>query len=286
MSNSALVRRIRRALDPLVAVIAVLVHSNVFIALSATSVAVTTMVLADLPIDLLALFIVFAVTLFVYSLDRVIDLDTDARNVPKRAAFVRRYGTIVLALGIGLYLIAIGVAIAWDLPRAEFLALPLIVVALYVAGGKQILLVKNLLVGLAWGIIPLGVGVYYGALWTVEILFLFAFVSVMLTVAAAIFDVKDIEGDRATGVRTIPVVYSSRATRVGAAAVTLVVATVVVGLVAAGVLDRGFLTLLGFLGYVLAYVPFATPDRGGLFYGFVVDGEHVFLAVLVLVTQT
>lgn len=266
--------------------IAVLVHSNVFIATAATGVAITAIVLADLRLDLVPLFIVFAAALFVYSLNRIADLEEDERNVPERAAFTRRYGWWVLVVGTGLYLLAGGFAIAWNLPRAEFLLLPPVVIALYsLFQVKQVLLVKNLLVGVSWGIIPLGVGVYYDVLWTTEILFLAGFFAVMLTAAAAVFDIKDVEGDRAQGIHTVPIAYGPQATRIGAAIVTVAAAIAVVAAVAAGPLSREFLVLLAFTGYVLAYLPFATPDRGSLFYGFVVDGEHVFLALLVLAVE-
>lgn len=273
----------RQPIASIVAVIAVLVHSNLFIATAATGVAVTTTVLASHPLDPIALGIVFSTTLFVYSVNRVTDIEEDTQNVPTRAAFTQRYGRPIAAVGSLLYLGAVVVAVAIGLPMVEFLVLPLVAAVLYsVLGLKRVLLVKNLLVGIAWGIIPLGIGVYYGILWTVEILFLSGIVTVMITVAAAIFDIKDIEGDREAGVRTIPIVFGVHETQVFAAAVTLAVAATVIGSIVAGVVPVSFAVLLGFFAYVLAYIPFSSPDRGPLFYGFVVDGEHIFLAALVL----
>ncbi|MFO7925579.1 MAG: UbiA family prenyltransferase [Halobacteriota archaeon] len=270
----------------LVAALAFLVHSNLFISTAATGVALSTILLVGLPPDPVALFIVFAATLFVYSLNRITDLDEDRTNVPNRADFTERYGRILFAVGMMLYLAAIGGALALGLPGAPFLVLPAVAAALYsLFRVKQLLLVKNLIVGVSWGIIPLGVAVYYGTGLTPEIVFLSAFFTVMLTVAAAVFDIKDIEGDREEGIRTVPIVFGLRKTRLGALAVTGLVAVFVVGLVALGVVPRRFLVLLAFLAYVAAYVPFATEDRGPLFYGFVIDGEHVFLALLVVAMQ-
>ena len=262
---------------------AVLVHSNLFISVAATGVALSTTLLAGHPPEFLPLFIVFAATLFVYSLNRLTDIEEDLRNVPRRAAFIRRYGRLFFLAGVLLYVLAVGGAFALGLSGAPFLFLPVVVAALYsLFRVKRILLVKNLIVGLSWGVIPLGVGFYYGAVFVSEILVPFGFFTVMLTVAAAVFDIKDIEGDRAEGIRTVPIVFGPKATRIGALAVTAVVAVAVVGLVVAGVVPRQFLVFLGFLAYVAAYVPFATADRGPLFYGFVIDGEHVFLTLLVL----
>jgi 4-hydroxybenzoate polyprenyltransferase len=266
----------------LVAGIEALVHSNVLISASATSVAVTTILLTDHSLRPTPLFIVFAATMFVYSANRFTDLAEDEQNVPSRAAFTRRYGRYCLGVGAVLYLGAVVLALAWELPRAEFLLLPLVVAGLYSIGGlKRRLLVKNLLVGVSWGIIPLGVGVYYGDVWRSEILFLFAHVTAMLTVAAVVFDIKDIEGDAAAGIRTLPNVLGPAATRRLATVANLAVAVTVLGVVAVGIVPRSFLAMLAGNPEIGGYVARATPDRGPLFYGFVVDGEHIFLALVV-----
>lgn len=262
-----------------------LVHSNVFIALSATSVAVTTTLLAGVPLAAEPLFIVFAATLFVYNLNRITDMSEDATNVPGRVEFVRTYGRFWLAVGVLLYLLATGLAVARDLPRAEFTAVPLLVALLYSLKAKRILLLKNFLVGASWGLIPLGVGTYFGRLWTIDVLFLAVHVCVIITLAAIVFDIKDIEGDRAAGIRTVPVLFGPRATRVLTQTGNALAGAGVVALVAAGVLSPEYLVVLAVQFYVGAYIPFATPGRTPLFYGFVVDGEHVFLAALVALLE-
>ena len=265
------------------AAIRLLVHSNVFVSLATTSLAVTTAVLADLPIAPLPLFVVFAATMFVYTSNRFTDLAEDERNVPGRAAFTRRYGRAWLGLGVALYVGAVALALALGVRGAPFLLAPVAAILVYsVAGAKRVLLVKNLVVGASWGAIPVWMGVYYGAVTTAEIAALFAYVTAMITIAAAIFDIKDVEGDRAEAIRTLPNVYSPRVTRRAAALATIAVALAVLATVAAGLVAPRFLALLALNAYVLAYVPFAAADRGPLYYGFVVDGEHVFLATVVL----
>jgi len=263
-----------------------LVHSNLFISLATVSVVVTTAVLAELPLEPLPLFIVFAATMFVYTVNRFTDLEEDEQNVPDRAAFTKRYGRVWLAAGIALYVAAIGIAVAIGLSGAAYLLLPLAVALLYSVGGiKQVFLVKNLFVGLAWGALPLGVGYYYGSVGSLSVLFMFAYVTVMITIAAVIFDVKDIEGDREEDIPTVPNQLGPRATRLASLVATVAVAAAVVALVMTGTVPRRFLAVLAMNAYVCAYIPFATPDRGPLYYGFVVDGEHVFLAAVVLALE-
>ncbi|MDZ7689437.1 MAG: UbiA family prenyltransferase [Halobacteriales archaeon] len=268
-----------RLRPPVKTAVEFLVHSNLFVSFSATGVALTTVLLADLRLDPVPLFIVFSVTLFVYSFNRFTDLAEDEKNVPRRARFTRRYGKPLLTAGVVLYIAVLVLAFTLELPGAPFLLLPVFVGAVYsLARAKRVLLVKNLIVGGAWGAIPLGVGVYYGVLLTPEILFLSGFFIVSVTVAAALFDIKDIEGDRREGIRTVPNVYGPRLTRVAAFVVVSALVPAVVG--ATFVISSDFAVLFGFLGYVLGYIPFATRDRGTLFYGFVIDGEYLFVALL------
>jgi len=264
----------------------VLVHSNLLISLSATGVAISTTLLAELSLDLLALGIVFAVTLFVYSFNRLADRSEDTRNLPGRAAFVTEYGRVLLAVGAVLYVAAFAVTLLRQPPGTPALAVPAIVAILYSVGGaKRILLIKNLLVGLSWGLIPLGVGVYYDVLWSVDILFMSAFVTVMVTIAAAVFDIKDIEGDRAEGIRTAPIVLGVDWTRRLAAAASVAVGLCVGWLLLAGILSARYTVLFGFVGYVAGYSLLAKRDRTPLFYGFVIDVEHSLLALVVLAIE-
>ncbi|WP_226042864.1 UbiA family prenyltransferase [Natrinema sp. DC36] len=270
----------------MISVLRFLVHSNLFISLATVSVAVTTIFLANLPLEPLPLFIVFAATMFVYTVNRFTDIEEDKQNVPQRAAFTKRYGRYWLVTGIALYIAAVGVAITLGLSGAAYLFLPLVVVLLYSVGGvKRLFFVKNLVVGLAWGTIPLGVGYYYGQLRSLEVLFLFVYITTMITIAAVIFDIKDIEGDHAEGILTVPNRFGPGWARISSLVATGVIAAAVVLLIAAGMLPRRYLVVLAMNAYVSMYIPFATSDRGPLYYGFVVDGEHVFLMVIVLLTE-
>lgn len=264
-----------------------LVRSNVFVALAATSVAVSTTLLTGLPLDPVALFIVFAVTIFVYSFNRLTDRAEDAHNTPGRAAFVSRYGRPLFALGAALYAVAFTIAVLIGHRGVPALAVPLAVAVVYSVGGlKRVLVVKNLIVGVSWGLIPLGVGVYHGVGWSVELLVLTGFVTAMVTVAAVVFDIKDVAGDRAQGIRTVPIVVGVGRTRLLAAGTSIVVGTVVTALLLVGVLPSRYTVLLGVVAYVAGYSLVARRDRTGLFYGFIADGEHVALAVTLLLGET
>jgi len=260
-----------------------LVHSNLLISFAATGIAVATVLLVGLMLRPVPLFIVFAVTMFVYSFNRIADFAEDKQNVPSRATFISRYGKPLLGLGIGLYAVAVGFVALQGVPAAPALGLPLVVALLYsTVGLKRILLVKNLLVGISWGLIPTGVGVYYGVFPNTEILFLAGFTTAILTIAAVVFDIKDIQGDQAEGIRTVPIIVGPSWTRRLAAGATLLLGVLVAVLVTTGVLPQRYAVLLGYSGYVFTYSLFATRERSPLFYGFVIDSEQIWLALVLV----
>ncbi|MHB9288169.1 UbiA family prenyltransferase [Halobacteriales archaeon Cl-PHB] len=263
--------------------LAALVHSALLVSVAAASVAVTTMALAGFAVRPEPPFLVFGATLLVYSLDRVADVDADARTVPSRVAFVRRYGQHCLLAGGLLYAAGGAIVLVQRPALAPLLLLPLVAIGLYaVAGLKRRLLVKNAVVGASWGLVPLGVGRYLGDAWRVEVLVLAGWVTWHITVAAMVFDLKDVAGDRAEGVRTVPTVSGPATTRRVAQVANAALATLVVATVTTGLVPHTFLVLLVVHGYVAAYVAAASIDRGPLFYGLVVDGEHALLAALAL----
>lgn len=261
------------------ALLRTLVHGNVVIALAATGVALTTVAIAGLPLEPLPMGFVFVATLFAYTLNRLGDRTEDAANLPGRTAFMDAYGRYLVAFAAAGYLCGI-VAIAWWRPYLLAGALvPAIAAWLYSSGRvKRVLLGKNLFVGCMWAGIPLGLGVFYGRVADPTILVVAGVIVVLLSSAAAIFDIKDIAGDRATGNRTLPVVVGVERTRHLAMGTVLAVLPVV--LVAGVVLSPRLWLLLGYIVYVGTYIPFAHPGRGVLFYGLVVDGEHVLIGAV------
>lgn len=260
-----------------------LVHSTLWVAIGAGSLAVTTMVLADLPLDPLPVALVVAATVLVYGLDRVRDVAVDERNVPDRARFVRQYGRWVVLAAAILYIAFVAVAAFRGVPGWWLLWAPPVAALAYSRRAiRRHVLVKNLLVGMGWATIPLGVGIYHGTPRATVVLATGAVALVALTVAAMVFDLKDVHGDRLTGTRTVATEYGPRVV-VGASVVTmgLLGAAVLAG-VSWNRLPSAVVVLVGYPVYVGAYSLLATTDRSTFYYGFVVDGEHLAVALLAL----
>lgn len=255
------------------------VHSNLIIAFAAVGLGVITVSIAGLPFDPLPLLGVFAAAFLAYTINRLLDRDEDSQNLPGRHAYVTTYGPWMLRGGILLYLLAIVLTILIDPLLTAVLLLPVGFAVLYSAGhAKRIFVVKNGFVGMVWAGIPVGMGLYYGQPFAPQILLLAAIVFLLLSAAAAVFDIKDVEGDRLVGVRTLPVVYGE--TRTKQLAIGTSLATVPLIVTGAILLSPRFLLLLLYPAYLVIAIPFATPERGPLYYGLVIDGEHILVGLL------
>ena len=256
-----------------------LVHANLVIATAATGVAITTITVASLPFEGLPLAFVFVATWFAYTANRFTDRAEDRRNLPGRTRFIDRYGRLLLSAGALAYLLLLVVVARlepWMLPIA---VVPIVAIGIYATGAAgRYFFVKNGFVGATWAAIPLGLGIYYGRHSDPAVLVAALFMFVLLSTAAAIFDIKDRAGDRSTGTRTAPVLYGPRRTRQAAIAM-LVLLIPSVGL--AVLFVRTEFVLFGiYIAYLLIAIPFATADRGPLYYGLIIDSEHIVVGAL------
>lgn len=253
------------------------VHANLVVAMAAVGVAVTSARVFGETLAAEAALGVFAAAYMAYTLNRFLDREEDRENVPDRSDFIHRHGAWMLRIGVLGLLGALALGLALAPGMVPLILLPIGVAWVYSRYGKHVLLVKNLIVGLAWGLIPLGVALYGRGPIDATSVVAAGFVLVFLTVAAAIFDIKDRPGDRAAGVRTLPTTIGVRRTRALAIGVLLLCLP---GIVGATVLTERFLVLLGYPAYLLATTPFATAERGPLYYGIAIDGEHLAVAGL------
>ncbi len=260
-----------------------LVHSNLFLALAAASVAFTTMVLARLPLQFEPVLISFSIVFFMYNVNRFTDIEEDEVNTPRRASFVRKYGEVFLVLSTLIYIASLGLAWGHSL-TALLLTIGNIGLGLAysVLRLKEIFFLKNFIVGLGWGILPLIAGSYSGAATSLPILFLAAFFTVSYFRSTMIFDIKDIEGDLKEGVKTIPNTLGFDTTvKLSYVIDSLLIATEL-ALIAAGYLNPQFLILIPFHLYIFGYLKILDRDSGKPLYYLIVDGETIFLGLAAL----
>ncbi len=68
---------------------------------------------------------------------------------------------------------------------------------------KQKMLLKNLTISLGWSLIPILVGLYFGGFNT-ALLLLSPFIFLRLMTNTIVFDIRDTQGDRENGIKTLP----------------------------------------------------------------------------------
>jgi 4-hydroxybenzoate polyprenyltransferase len=127
------------------------VYSNVYIALAGAGMAVTTLLLAGMPVTWEPVIIAFTVPMFVYNLNRFTDIEEDAVNVPHRANFIQKYGKVLFTSGILLYILGLWLAVSQNIAAFAFTLTPGAAGVIYsVLRAKKVLFAKNVIVSLSW----------------------------------------------------------------------------------------------------------------------------------------
>jgi len=223
-----------------------------------------------------------------YMMNRSAEIDSDVISHPERTAHLsgrRRYLPVISAAYFLLgYLLAITVNLVFFLA----LLLPLALSLLYSVGSKRLvrvmgatklkekLLLKNVAISFGWSLIPLLVGLYFLKFELVLALFSF-FIFLRLMVNTLIFDIRDVEGDKEQGIRTVPAVYGVGTTYRLMGALDLAGLAYVSILVAMKIFP-GFMAILLVLPiYSLGYSALARQPGANLSYicDVVVDGEYL-----------
>lgn len=264
-------------------IVKALIYSNIWISLESVGIVLATMILADFPLHPVPLLIGFAVPFLVYNVDRFTDRDEDAENMPERTRFVRAYGLYFTAVSVLLYLTSLLIALNKNILTFGVILLPVVIGVTYSQLDiKNILFVKNAVVGLSWGAAPLMVGAYFSHIFSFEVLFMAAFITVSIFRSAMVYDIKDIAGDREEGVKTVPNTFGVTTTKHIAYGIDTLLIAIELSLMTLGYLSSAFLVLIPFHLYIVLYVWIVGRDSGEKFYNLVIDGEGVFLGILVV----
>jgi 4-hydroxybenzoate polyprenyltransferase len=167
--------------------------------------------------------IMFLVGFSVYNLNRKTDEAEDAINRADRYSFTKKFEKHLFIAALVTYGLAIAIAAFYGVAATIVILIPLVAGILYSipclppSTGyrrlKEIPVVKNLVVGFAWGttltFIPLLVT---GTPATMATAVTLVFFSTYAFIASTLPDIRDLEGDAQAGVRTIPVVIGEKRT--------------------------------------------------------------------------
>jgi len=269
-----------------------LVYGGHLLALGTSSMAATVaFVVGKTPSwDLLLMAYLFSFG--AYSINRMADFEEDKVSHPERTAYLQGRKGLLTAISAGCFLVGYSLALLRNLVFFGGLLLPLLLAVAYSVSSKQMrgtfgisrlkegLLVKNVAISFGWSLVPVLVGLYYLELpW--GLLAMAPFIFLRLMVNTIFFDQRDVDADRAYGVRTLPTQLGmDRSSRV-MDVIDISSGVYMLAVAAAGVVPLLALALIVFVPYSFAYRAYARSGRHrNAARDFAADGEYLLWGVV------
>lgn len=226
--------------------------------------------------------IVFLMVFSVYSLNKLTDLKEDAVNMPERLRFLGGHKKLVLCYSLAAYILAILLAFMVTPLAVLIVLVPLVANLVYgsrlhpsVPRFKDIPVMKNLFVASIWAICATLLPALYIHAWNI-VAAVFIFILAKSFINTVLYDIRDVEGDRENGVRTIPVLLGKKRT----VCMLLLLNSALLLLVSfAGSLQP---IALAMILYGYAYILYFRERRDPLVLDFFVDGEWMHACILFL----
>ncbi|WP_135611426.1 UbiA family prenyltransferase [Methanococcoides sp. AM1] len=189
------------------------IYGGHIFAFGAICVAFMCSILFVIPVTWDFLIIIYLMFYIIYLYDYFNGTEDDHKTNSKRAEYFRENNSRTLALI--LYGSIISIAFIYvlysDIPNMligfAILILGLTYQAYFKAITKKITAFKNIFVSLVWAILVYVMFMYYSYPITTEALIMSAFVFLRMTGIQILFDIRDIEGDKKKGLRTLPAIY-------------------------------------------------------------------------------
>jgi 4-hydroxybenzoate polyprenyltransferase len=271
-----------------------LVYSSLYLSAAAAAMVFISCILHQLTFSIIVAVLGMLITYSIYNLNRKTDEMEDAINHSHRYKFTKKYEKILYTSGIGAYLFALILSSFYGIIVILIAAIPLLLGLVYSTpifpkGSryrrlKEVPFVKSLIVAIAWAIPPAFLPIYVsGATPSLITLAIFLFFFSLVFINTVLFDIRDVEGDRATGVRTIPVCIGIPNTKILLTLVNIVFGVAVVSLL----LFRIPIILIGLIiigmiyaqAYILLY---QSVSSGNLKCDIIADGQFIVLTLPLL----
>ncbi|HUU76468.1 MAG TPA: UbiA family prenyltransferase [Methanoregulaceae archaeon] len=280
------------------AVIEYLTYSSVYISLAAGVMAFISSVFHHVPFNPAVFLIGFLITYAVYNLNRKTDEKEDAINHKERYGFTKKYErwlyySAIFAYVFGLILagyygVAAFLAALFPLVSGIAYSLPLLPARTGFRRMKEIPLMKSLLVASAWAIPPSLLPVFIGGgtiCQTTLVMILFFFSLVFIN--TVLFDMRDVEGDRQSGVRTIPVILGIEHTRALLTAINMILGLGILFLAWSIAPVAAIAILIVGILYAQIYIfSYKVMDLGHILCDLVADGQFIGLGILVYIANS
>jgi len=272
-----------------------LVYSSVYISFAAGAMVFISSILHQVTFSLTVSALGMLITYSIYNLNRKTDESEDAINHSHRYAFTKKYEKILYLSGMGAYLLALVLSCFYGISVILVSAIPLFSGLIYstpiLPTGfryrrlKEIPLVKSLLVAIAWALPPALLPVYVsGVTPSLTTLAVILFFFSLVFINTVLFDIRDVEGDRAAGVRTIPVLLGIPRTKSLLTQVNIIFGISVLSLLLLTHTSPVYICLI-VIGMIYAQVYillYHTISTGNLRCDVIADGQFIVLGLLMI----
>jgi 4-hydroxybenzoate polyprenyltransferase len=154
----------------------------------------------------------FLITFGIYGLNKLTDIKEDAINNPERARIVKKIEPIMKFFVAISFMLSLIIGFQENIMTLLILIFPLFIGVLYsvklsskLPRLKDITGVKNITIALSWAVVAAFLPVIYLKEKNIMLIILiFGFFFLKSYINSVLFDVRDIEGDRMNGIRTLP----------------------------------------------------------------------------------
>ncbi len=263
--------------------------SSIFIAVNCLLLVYFSFLLYGISIDLKLLLSSYLLTFTVYSLDKLSSIKEDSICMEDRAGFIERHKKILTYITVASYIIAI------YLSFSNYLALfavlfPQVVGIIYSIKIsdfrlKDITGVKNIVVALSWAVVGTFLPLENNRRNLIQILLIFCLFFTKLFINTVLFDVRDIEGDSANRVITIPVLLGIGKTRILLLILNSTMISWLIFSYSEGFFQKYLLIIIFAVSYGYWYILHFCKEgiKIGKSLDLLVDGEWILISILVLI---
>ena len=275
-----------KALKGLLHLLELLTSTSILLSLNASIVAVFSSLLYGIEAKPTILLIAFLATFSVYNVNKATDRAEDSINRPKAASRSPLFFLIpsIIASVACLLLSASVGAQALFVIVTSFIASILYSVKLSpsIPRLKEIVGLKSVLVAFSWGFTGALLPASAQAVDIVKIIMAFAYIFIQILVGTVLCDIRDMDGDKASGVKTVPLALGLSVTKKLLFIVNTAMFPWLLYCLTQGLFQKYIPALFFSMGYgYLIIWAFSRKDCNRLLIDLAVDGEWIPLIAFV-----
>jgi 4-hydroxybenzoate polyprenyltransferase len=268
-----------------------LISTSLFLAISGSFKIIFSGLLFNM-FSLNIILITFLTIFSTYGLNKLTDIKEDTINNPKRADTIKKIGVFFKFSVAISFMLSIILGLLENIMTLFVILLPLFLGALYsvklksnLPRLKDITGVKNITVALSWSVgttfLPV---IYLSEKDILSVILIFYLFFLKSCINSVIFDIRDIEGDRESNIRTIPVLLGRDKTK---RLLLILNSTLIPWLIFTyykGFFHRYFYILIFLIIYGYWYILNFSRDNinKGKIMDLLIDGEFIIIAIFAL----